>query len=169
MRNIFYVKFLLMGIFFSQNLIAQRLQPGFDKAEYIETLKINQKAHIAVDKWTENTAVPDPQYFNFVYRSPKVAFDNIWDLWINKSKPIALIAVQGSIPTEASFLANLYAAMVPAKGELQLEKDLKFKYDVAQNPDAAVHVGWLVAMAYLSKSIVHKIDSCHKAGIKDFI
>ncbi|MEJ0032214.1 MAG: lipase family protein [Bacteroidota bacterium] len=167
--NHFYISVLLLGVILSQDLLAQRLQPGFDKAEYIETLKINQKAHIAVDKWKENTSIPDPQYFNFIYRSPTVAFDNIWDLWINKDKTIALIAVQGSVPTEASFLANLYAAMVPAKGELELGKDLKFKYDLAANRNAAVHIGWLVAMAYLSKSIVHKIDSCYKTGIKDFI
>jgi hypothetical protein len=32
-----------------------------------------------------------------------------------------------------------------------------------------VQVGWFVAMAYLSKTIESKIDSCYKAGIKDFI
>lgn len=98
-----------------------------------------------------------------------VAFDNIWDLWVHKTKPLALISVQGSIQTEASFLANLYAAMIPAKGQLQLDKDFTFKYTLAQHPNAAVHVGWFVAMAYLSKTIEHKIDSCYKSGIKDFI
>lgn len=35
---------------------------------------------------------------------------------------IAVISVRGSVPTATSFLANLYAAMIPARGELQLEK-----------------------------------------------
>lgn len=153
----------------SQILLAQNLKPGFNKSEYIETLKINYKAHIAVDKWQENQTVSDPQEFNFVYRSPVVAFDNIWDLWIHKEKPVALIAVQGSIQTEASFLANLYAAMIPAQGELQLDNDFLFKYKLADHPNAAVQVGWFVAMAYLSKTIEAKIDSCYNAGIKDFI
>lgn len=147
----------------------QLLKPYFDKSEYIETLKINQKAHIALNKWTENKAVPDPQDYDFVYRSPVVAFDNIWDLWVHKEKKIALISVQGSIQTEASFLANLYAAMVPAKGELELKKDFTFKYNLADNPNAAVHVGWLIAMAHLSETVLHKIDSCYKTGIKDFL
>lgn len=161
--------FILSCVALSQMVSGQVLQPGFDKAEYIETLKINYKTHIAVDKWKEQTAVPDPQEFSFVYRSPTVAFDNIWDLWIHKDKPVALIAVQGSVQTEASFLANLYAAMIPAQGELQLDKDFLFKYKLAQHPQAAVQVGWFVAMAYLSKTIESKIDSCYKAGIKDFI
>jgi len=150
-------------------LWAQILQPGFDKAEYLETLKINYKTHIALDKWPDAKAVPDPQAFTFVYRSPVVAFDNIWDLWMHKDKPVALIAVQGSIQTEASFLANLYAAMIPAKGSLQLDKDFLFNYTLADHPQAAVQVGWFVAMAYLSKTVKTKIDSCYQKGIKDFI
>lgn len=165
MKHILFVSCVLIA----QTLLGQILKPGFEKAEYIETLKINYKAHIALDKWKEIKTVPDPQEFKFVYRSPVVAFDNIWDLWIHNEKRVALIAVQGSIQTEASFLANLYAAMVPAKGELQLDKDFLFKYKLSDHPNAAVQVGWFVAMAYLSRTIEAKIDSCYKAGIKDFI
>lgn len=150
-------------------LNAQLLNPGFDKQEYIETLKVNQKTHIALNKWADNTTVPDPTLFHYEYRSPRVAFDNIWDLWIHNDKRIAMIAVQGSIATEASFLANLYAAMIPASGELKLTNDKTFRYHLSDNPRAAVHVGWFVAMAHLSETIEHKIDSCYKAGIKDFI
>lgn len=153
----------------TQSVFTQGLKPGFDKAEYIETLKINQRAHVPVDQWTGDGMLAEPENYKFVYRSPVVAFDNIWDLWVHKSKPVAMIAVQGSIQTEASFLANLYAAMIPAKGELQLDKNFKFKYNLSNHPNAAVHVGWFVAMAYLSKTIEHKIDSCYKAGIKDFV
>lgn len=147
----------------------QSLKPGFDKAEYIETLKINQLTHIALDKWAESVTVPHPEKYTFAYRSPVVAFDNLWDLWISHDKKVALISVQGSIQTEASFLANMYAAMVPAKGELQLDKNFTFKYSLSENPNAAVHVGWLVAMAYMSSTIEHKIDSCYKSGIREFI
>lgn len=82
---------------------------------------------------------------------------------------MGLIAIRGSIPSEASFLANLYAAMIPASGELELGKDLHFKYKLSDHPGAAVHAGWLVAMAYLSGTVTHKIDSCYKAGIREFI
>lgn len=164
-----FLLFVTLWISLCQCISAQILQPGFDKSEYIETLKINQKVHIALNKWADSKTMPDPEDYNFVYRSPVVAFDNLWDLWIHKQKKIALIAVQGSIATEASFLANLYAAMIPAKGELQLDKHFNFKYNLSNAPNAAVHVGWFVAMAYLSGSIEHKIDSCYKAGIRDFI
>jgi hypothetical protein len=163
-------KILIGGILvIAQVAFGQILKPGFDKSEYLETLKINQKVHIPLDGWETDTTVPFPQDYKFVYRSPVVAFDNIWDLWIHKQKRVGLISVQGSIQTGASFLANLYAAMIPAKGAIQLEKDYKFEYQLSENPNAAVHVGWFVAMAYLSKTIVPQIDSCYNAGIKEFI
>lgn len=160
---------LISCIIISQTVCGQVLIPGFDKAEYIETLKINHRTHIALDKWKDIEEVPEPKDYQFVYRSPVVAFDNIWDLWIHNEKRIAMIAVQGSIQTEASFLANLYAAMIPARGALQLDKDFLFQYKLTDHPNAAVQVGWCVAMAYLSKTIESKIDSCYKAGIKDFV
>ncbi|MFN3917791.1 MAG: lipase family protein [Flavobacteriales bacterium] len=163
------ISIVISCIIIFQTTLGQDLKSGFDKSEYIETLKINHRTHIPTDKWNEIKTISAPQDFNFVYRSPIVAFDNIWDLWIHKEKPVALIAIQGSIQTEASFLANLYAAMIPAKGELQLDKDFLFKYKLANNPNAAVQVGWFVAMAYLSRTIEAKIDSCYNAGIKDFI
>src|SRR5690606_1071912 len=76
---------------------------------------------------------------------------------------------RGSIATEASFLANFYAAMVPAKGAMQLEDSFLFEYTLAEHPKAAVHVGWFISMAYLSKTIESKIDSLYKSGIKDYI
>ena len=81
----FYLAVLLAGCLCIQNSWAQLLKPGFEKAEYLETLKINQRAHIPVDKWSDTSAIPPPSDYNFVYRSPVVAFDNIWDLWVNKN------------------------------------------------------------------------------------
>jgi hypothetical protein len=164
-----YPWFLALLLILSQDLYAQVLKPGFNKREYIETLKINQKTHVKLDKWATDTTVPMPQYYNFVYRSPIVAFDNIWDLWISKTQPVAMIAVQGSIPTQASILVNLYAAMIPAKGTIELDPKTKFDYNLSDNPYAAIHVGWFISMAYLSKTIVQQIDSCYKGGIRDFI
>lgn len=147
----------------------QYLQAGFDKAEYIETLKVNQKVHADTAKWAGDTSVPYPEQYHLNYRSPAIAFDNTWDLWIHNEKPVAIIAVRGTTSTEASFLANLYAAMIPAKGQLQLDEGISFDYALCDNANAAVHVGWFIAMAYMSPGIKHKIDSCYKAGIKDFI
>ena len=67
------------------------------------------------------------------------------------------------------WLENFYMAMVPAKGEVKLANDFTFQYHLADNPKAAVHIGWLIGTAFLARDILPKIDSCYKAGIKEFI
>src|SRR5690606_42008773 len=59
---------------------------------------------------------------------------------IYRKKPLGLIAIRGSVATQVSFLANLYAAMIPAAGEIQLDHDFLFRYQLAEHPQAAVQV-----------------------------
>lgn len=159
----------ILFIVFSSLIYSQKLKPGFNKEEYTEMLKIAQKQHKDIDQWSKDTAVPAPVHHKLIYRSPVVGLSNIWDLWM-RDDSVAVISVRGTISDPVSFLANFYAAMVPAKGELQLEKNFTFKYNLCPDPKAAVHVGWLVSMGYLSRDIVPKIDSCYKAGkVKEFI
>jgi hypothetical protein len=165
-----WVKFLVLFFWMSVVVLpAQSLQPGFNKQEYIEMLKIAQKQHIDVDKWAANTSVPDPENYRLAYRSPVMGLENIWDLWMHKTAKLAVISVRGTIDSPGSWLPNLYAAMVPARGQLKLSSSHTFTYNFTEDPKAAVHVGWLVSTAFMSGDILLKIDSCYKAGIKDFI
>ncbi len=98
-----------------------------------------------------------------------MGLDNRWDLWINDRKDIAVISIRGTTGNTVSSLANLYAAMVPAKGELILSKTDTFRYCLATDEKAAVHIGWLLSMAFLSEDILPKIDSLYRSGVKDFL
>ncbi|WP_375445645.1 META domain-containing protein [uncultured Fibrella sp.] len=143
---------------------AQPLAPGFDKAEYIELLKISAQFGDS----TYVASFPKPQRFTAVYRSPVVGLDNRWDLWTDTGKT-AVISLRGTTANSVSWLSNFYAAMVPAKGELQLADNEVFPYHLADNPRAAVHVGWLVSTAFLTNDILPKIDSCYRKSIKDML
>jgi heat shock protein HslJ len=144
--------------------LAQHLKPGFDKAEFIDMLKIG--ARFGDSAYFKD--IPEPKEFKFIYRSSIIGFDNLWDLWTDKNS-VAVISIRGTSENSVSWLANFYSAMVPAKGELYLSGTDTFQYELASNPKAAVHVGWLISMAFLSKDILIKIDSCYKNGIKEFI
>ncbi len=102
---------------------AQKLKPGFDKKEYIELLKIMQKQHVDLDKWETDTSIPYPAFSKFVYRSPVVGLENVWDLWITNDN-IAVLSVRGTIAAAKSWVPNLYAAMVPATGTLPSKRIL---------------------------------------------
>ncbi|HET6227403.1 MAG TPA: lipase family protein [Bacteroidia bacterium] len=150
---------------------AQKLKPGFDKNEFIEVLKTDFLIAYDTAEWKIPGSVTHPQQFKFVYRSPLMGLQNMWDLWINKDS-VAIINIRGTDikPNPVSWLVNYYAAMVPAKGKLELEKNFFFNYNLSNDEKAAVHVGFLVSTAYLSRDILSKIDSCYKKlGIKNFI
>lgn len=157
--------FLFITTVFSKKIIAQHLKPGFDKKEFIEMLKIG--ARTTADSAYFNS-FPAPQQYKEVYQSPPTGLDNLWQLWISNDS-VAVISVRGTTTTAISFLANFYAAMVSAKGKLHLEKNFTFDYDLSDDPKAAVHVGYLISTAYLSRDILPKIDSLYQAGFKEFM
>jgi hypothetical protein len=155
---------LFCSVLLSFRCWPQQLKPGFDKQEYIELLKVN--AMFGDSTFRAN--IPLPAYSTFLYRSPVVGLENCWDLYLRKDN-VAVISIRGTTASKESWMANFYSAMVPAAGVLHLSKTDSFSYHLADDAKAAVHVGWLLSTAYLSKTIVPKIDSLYQSGIKHFI
>ncbi len=143
---------------------AQKLTPGFDKAEYIELLSVFARQ---VDTLPANSPIPKPQRFSFAYRSPIVGLDNRWDLWTSPDS-VAVISIRGTTLNPVGWLENFYAAMVPAKGNIVPSNDYKFDYQLANDPRAAVHIGWLIGTAFLAQDIQPRLDSCVRKGITNF-
>jgi hypothetical protein len=144
---------------------SQKLQAGFNKEEYLELLRISV---CSVKDTTYAKKYEKPKNYSMMYQSGSIGLDNSWDLWTNKDR-IAVISLRGTTEKQESWLQNFYAAMVPAKGTLQLGKDTPFNYTLANDPKAAVHVGWLIGMAFLAKEIVPKIETLYRNNTKDFI
>ena len=161
-----YILIPFFWIIMSHFLYAQSLKPYFNKTEYKELLLISIRTTTLKNYYSK---FPKPQRFSMIYQSKNIGLDNHWDLWINENSTIAVISIRGTTLKPESSLANLYAAMVPAKGKLQLTKTDTFEYELAPNPEAAVHIGWLISMAYLSRDILPKIDSLYSTGVKNIL
>lgn len=157
--------FTLVGFFIVQTSFAQQLKPGFDKNEYKELMLISTRTTAEPSYYKD---FPEPTSFKMIYQSQPIGLDNLWDLWTN-DKNVAVISIRGTTEKPESWLANFYAAMVPATGELQINDKEIFKYKLATNPKAAVHVGYLLSLAYLSKEIVPKINEQYQKGTKEFL
>lgn len=145
-----------------------RLKPGFDKAEYQELIYMHALLYDTAMVDRTKFIVPRPTKFKSIYSSPVMGLDNKWELWKNDGA-IAAINLRGTTTNAVGWLENFYAGMVPAHGELKIDKNYTFAYNLADNPMAAVHIGWLVGTAYLAKDIVPRIDSLYKTGIRDFL
>jgi hypothetical protein len=155
---------LFLCLLLSAAAYTQALKPGFDKAEYMELMKVC--ARHGDSNYVKT--IPEPQHCVPIYRSEVTGLENRWDLWM-RDDHVAVISIRGTTASMVSWLANFYAAMVPATGELQLSPTEKFTYRLADNPRAAVHVGWLIATAYLSKDMMPRLDSLYRNGIREMI
>ena len=161
------MKYIICFILFACSSIAgitQQLKPGFSRDEYIDLMKLS--AQFGDSAYA--ASIPVPAGYRLLYRSPEVGLLNCWELWMREDG-VAIISIRGTIADKISWLANFYAAMVPAKGRLQISKSDSFSYELADNPRATVHIGWLVSTAFLSKTILQKIDSLYKTGTKEMI
>jgi hypothetical protein len=165
MRTKIFTALFVCTLFFHTSTFAQNLKPGFDTEEYIELLKV-------FSRWGDSTfyeGIPESQVYKRVYVSPVMGLENKWELYTSKVSNTAMINIRGTTTNPVSWLENFYAAMVPASGSMTLEKKLKFDYHLADHPRAAVHVGWLIGMGFLASDILPKLDSCYKAGVRDYI
>ncbi len=141
-----------------------RLRPGFDKEEYRELLKVSSRQGDSL----YNPDLPAPQRFSRIYRSEIMGLDNRWELWIAPDSTAA-ISIRGTTRKQESWMENLYAAMVPASGSLQLASDFTFPYTLSTHPQAAVHAGWLIGTAFIARDLLPRLDSLARTGVHDIL
>ncbi len=164
--NCFFVVFImrlktiLFAIAFVSQLCgrAQTLQPGFDAHQYAEVLSLAFYSSGIADSTLRGKA-KDP--YHLEYRSPEVGLKNRWSLFL-KNDNTAVIDIRGTIAQAASWMANFYAAMIPATGQLQLNDSTIFNYQLARDPRAMVHVGWTISLAHLAPSIEQMINKYYR-------
>lgn len=164
MKVIFLTISLSILLLASNPVNAQILKPGFNKEEYKELMYVS--ARTAGEAYAK--AIGTPAHYHMIYQSDTIGLENLWDLWTADNNTAA-ISIRGTTVNAVSWLANFYAAMVPAKGTLQMNDKEVFNYQLATNPKAAVHVGWLLSLAYLSKDMMPKIKELYSKGTKEFL
>lgn len=142
-----------------------KLKPGFDPYEYKSLLEILAKQS---DTSYSVVKFPDPENYQMVYRSEVVGLDNRWDLWVS-SDSVGVISIRGTTLKLESWLEDFYAGMIPACGALQIDSNKIFRYKLANESNASVHVGWVVGLYYLVPSIIEKINEYYGKGIKEYL
>ncbi len=162
-KNILYS--IVFCIPFSTMTHAQIIQPHFDKEEFIEVFQLNKAFFsITAAKDVQSLGVP----YQRVYISESIGLDNQWALWEHKTKNLAAICIRGTGSSEEGWLENFYAAMTPATGSMVLAEGHTFSYSLAADPRAAVHIGWLIGVAYLSQEILPRVQGLYDLGVRDF-
>ncbi len=141
------------------------LKPGFQVDEVRKMLLLS--AHSS-RMGSYYRTLPIPKGFEIAYRSKTTGLDNTWDLWLGPDS-LCVVAIRGSTQRMASWVANFYAAMVPAKGCMVMEEGQCTGYRLSHHEQASVHAGWLYCMLSMWPEMRPVIDSLHAAGFRDLI
>ena len=148
------------------------LRPGFEAAEYLAMLRIDFAGQDSLSDHPlddRGFKINPPEGYVRRFQSPEVGFKNRWSIWYRRDGKLAVISIRGTVADAASWLANFYAAMVPANGALQLSDSNLFDYHLASDEKAMVHVGWLISLGYLAPTMLQQIRLAYEKGIRDFI
>lgn len=144
----------------------QVLQPGFDAREYAELLSLTYFGSSIPDSAKRSQTT---DRYKLLYRSPEIGLLNRWSLYLRDDN-VASIDLRGTVNQPASWLANFYAAMIPATGSLQISDSSRFDYQFATDPRAMIHVGWTLAIAHLATDIREKILKYHSENqVNEFL
>lgn len=141
-----------------------QFKEGFDPVEADDMLKLNSSF---TDTAFEKNSSDYPGY-TFLHQTTGIGLDNAWNLWVRKDSTVIII-LRGTTHDTKSLLADLYCVMLPARGTLVLPQHDTLDYYLASDTKAAVHAGFLLGFAYLSKDIKPEIDSLYKAGYHNYI
>ncbi|POY37586.1 lipase [Solitalea longa] len=166
MKSILRIAFLFFVFCFSNQLSysQQVLRPGFDANEYADLLALK---YDSLQIGTTVIKTPIHQY-RLLYESPEVGLYNRCYFWMRDDNVIVL-CIRGTIAKSESWLENLYSAMVPAQGNLQINDSTNFKYKLSAGENACVHVGWMIGLAHLAPCIVTELNKYYKSGNREVI
>ncbi|MBN9296548.1 MAG: lipase family protein [Filimonas sp.] len=155
---------ILLPLFSATALYAQ--QKAFDPAEYLDLLRLNFKA-MADTTATQSYSLHKGTY-NRLLRSPEVGLYNRVEVFM-RNDGVAVVSLRGTINKPQSWLENFFAAMVAANGSIKLNDSTTFSYTLSKDPQAYVHIGWLVGLGHLAPYITHELDSLLQKGTRNII
>lgn len=167
MKNNLFLPILFISITSSFAQLPYKFSSGFNPRECDEILLLNDAFmnRVPVEKFADSVSLTE---YRFIYRSPSVGLDNLWDLWVRSDSTIVMM-LRGTTSDPKSLLADFYCAMIPAKGRVALSETESFDYKIAEHDRAAVHAGFLAGFAYVAYDAQPKIDSLYKAGYRNFL
>lgn len=160
------MRLVLLGllILISVSTFSQtKLKPGFDAREYIALFSL-ARGRIA---FSDSVHKKEGLTYKLAYRSPEVGLKNRWSFF-RRSDGVGIIDIRGTVADQTSWLANFYAAMIPANGTLHLTDSTLFHYKFASDDKAAVHTGWAVSLGFMAAGMLQKIKEHYTLGMREF-
>ncbi len=157
--------FVFHAFFSAGQAVSHSFGPGFDAAECDELLQLNTAFLDTTGQADFHDLAPG---YRPDYRSASLGLDNAWMLWVRADSTVVIL-LRGTTADPRSLLADFLCAMSPAKGRVVLGPSDTVSYHLADLDRAAVHTGFLIGFAYLSREMRMRTDSLYARGYRNFL
>ncbi|MBX2972855.1 MAG: hypothetical protein KF797_07125 [Flavobacteriales bacterium] len=159
------MRVMLLSVLFAWGLVSHaQLRPGMDPAE-ARDLSALCTTHTFSDLYGDDAAII-PEGYERAYVSPTRGLDNQFQVF--RHGEVAIIEIRGSTANALSWMANMYASMIPAAGKIHVQ-DVAFPYHFADDTAASVHAGYALALSFIADDAVAQVRSQVAQGVRDVI
>jgi hypothetical protein len=159
------MKTVLFFLFAALNVsIFAQFADGYNKQEVRDMIALCN-SYTFLDLYNSDAEII-PHGYEKIYTSGIFGMDNKYQIY--RKGNVAVINLRGSTDKKASWLENINSAMIPAKGRMKISGEY-FQYCFAKDINAAVHSGYALGIAFLSKDILYHIKSLNLEGVYHFI
>lgn len=140
------------------------IKPGFDHQEIKELIQLcntytYQELYGSDEKMIPNGYVK-------VYQSPAYGMDNKFQIY--RHGDVGIINFRGSTDKKMSWLENLYSAMIPVEGTIQVNS-VPFYYKVGEDTSGAVHGGYVLAINFFQEDLLDQMRKLNHQGVYEWI
>lgn len=159
------MRLLLLSLLMSISCSAfAQLREGFDPDE-VKALIAMCNSYTFKNLYGSDAEIA-PKNYKKIFASPTIGMDNKFQVYTKED--CGVINFRGSTNQISSWVENMYSAMIPAQGVIQLNKT-EHPYCFAKDTGAAVHSGYALAVVLLSPSFIYQIKSLNQKGIYNII
>lgn len=107
-----------------------------------------------------------PEGYTLIHTSTPRGMDNLFQVF--RKGAMGVIEVRGSTADPLSWMENIHAAMLPARGTVEID-GRPFEYHFADDTAAAVHAGYTLGVAFIADEVVEQLRSLDRQGVHDIV
>ncbi len=107
-----------------------------------------------------------PAGYERLHTSAPRGMDNLFQVF--RKGPLGVIELRGSTADPLSWMENVHAAMLPARGTILLD-GRPFDYHFADDTAAAVHAGYTLGVAFVVDEVLEQLLLLDRQGVHDIV
>lgn len=161
MKNTLTLIALVFALLVGSSSLAQ-ISNGFISSEARDMIQICN-SFTYLDLYGDDANIL-PASYSKVYTSPAYKMDNKFQVYSNGTAGV--INFRGTTMEQLSWMENLYASMIPVKGEISVNGEV-FKYQMGEERESRIHAGYTLAISFFKNDLLQQIQELNEKGIYD--